>query len=98
MKQQGSPRKPGKRGKTRYKLSKRDTKVSVSDIMKTFEVGDNVQVVIDASHHHGFPHKSFHGISGKVVGKRGEAYEIDLKIGKQMNSIVTTAVHMKKLM
>jgi len=97
MKQQGHPRKPGRRGKTRYKISKKGPKVSVSDIMNTFEIGDRVQVVIDASYHSGLPHKSFHGLSGTISAKRGEAYEIELKQGKQDLTVVTTAVHIKKL-
>ncbi len=96
-KQTGSPRKPGKRGKTRYKLSKKGPKVSVSDIMTTFENGDRVQVVIDGSTHKGMPHKSFHGLSGRVVGKVGSAFEVKLLQGNQDATVITTAVHLKKL-
>lgn len=96
-KQTGSPRKPGKRGKTRYKFAKKGPKVSVSDIMGVFENGDRVQVVVDGSYHSGLPHKSFHGLSGRIVGRVGEAYEIELKKGNQDATVITTAVHLKKL-
>lgn len=98
MKIQGNPRKPGKRGRTRSKFKKNTPKVSVNDIMTTFELGDKVQVVIDSSYHPGLPHKSFHGLTGNVSKKRGEAYEIKLLQGNQHLTVVTTAVHMKKLL
>ncbi len=96
-KQTGSPRRPGKRGKTRYKFAKRGSKVSVSDIMATFEDNDRVQVVVDGSYHAGLPHKSFHGLTGRITGKIGEAYEVSLKKGNQDLVVITTAVHLKKL-
>ena len=97
MKQSGHPRKPGKRGKTRYKFSKHGAKVSVNDVMREFSNGDRVQIVADASHHSGLPHKSFRGLAGIVVGKRGSAYMIDVTKGNQELQVVTTPVHMKKL-
>lgn len=97
MKQSGHPRKPGKRGKTRYKFSKHGAKVSVNDIMKEFALGDRVAIVGDASYHSGLPHKSFHGLTGVVEAKRGEAYEVSVMKGNQELMVVTTAVHLKKL-
>ncbi len=97
MKQSGHPRKPGKRGKTRYKFKKRGAKVSVNDVMREFAKGDKVQIVADSSYHHGLPHKSFHGLTGIVEKKRGEGYEISVMKGNQPLMVVTTSVHMKKL-
>jgi len=98
MKIQGHPRNAGKRGKTRYKMAKHGPKTSVNDIVREFEIGDKVQVVIDGSIHRGIPHKSFHGLTGNVAAKRGEAYEISLLKGNQALTVVTTPVHMKKLL
>ena len=97
MKQTGHPRKPGKRGKTRSKFRKYDPKVSVNDIMQSFEMGEKVQIVIDSSYHSGLPHKSFHGLTGTISGTRGEAYIIDVLQGNQALKVVTTPVHIKKL-
>ncbi|MFA6065173.1 MAG: 50S ribosomal protein L21e [archaeon] len=98
MKIQGHPRNKGRRGKTRYKMSKHGPKTSVNDIMREFEIGDKVQIVIDGSIHKGFPHKNFHGLTGNVKAKRGEAYEISVAKGNQPLTVVTTPVHMKKLL
>ncbi len=97
MKQSGHPRKPGKRGKTRYKFKKHGAKVSVNDIMREFEIGEKVQVVVDSSYHSGLPHKSFHGLTGMVEAKRGSAYEVSIMKGKQPLMVVTTPVHLKSL-
>ena len=97
MKQTGHPRKPGRRGKTRSKFKKHGAKVSVNDIMQEFAKGDKVQIVIDSSYHSGLPHKSFHGLTGTVIGSRGEAYIIDVLKGNQPLTVVTTPVHMKRL-
>ncbi len=97
MKIQGNPRKPGKRGRTRSKFKKNSPKVSVNDIMTEFSDGDKVCVVIDSSYHPGLPHKSFHGLTGNVIRKRGEGYEVSVMQGNQRLTVVTTAVHLKKL-
>ena len=94
---QGSPRKPGKRGKTRSKFKKDSPKVSVNDIMREFAIGDCVQVIIDSSYHSGLPNKSFQGLSGIVVGRRGMDFKIELKKGNQDQIVFTNAVHLKKL-
>jgi len=97
LKQAGHPRKPGRRGKTRSKFKKSTPKVSVSDIMLDFNVGDKVQVLIDSSYHSGLPNKSFHGLTGIVEKKRGTAYEVGLMKGNKRFMVVTTPVHLKKL-
>jgi len=96
-KQSGGGRKPGKRGKTRSKFKKKNKKPSVNDIMQEFDDGDTVQVVIDSSYHPGLPDKGFHGLTGKVSGKRGKSFEVKLKKSKKEMMVVTTAVHLKKL-
>ncbi|MEI7962025.1 MAG: 50S ribosomal protein L21e [archaeon] len=97
MKQSGNPRTQGKRSKTRYKFKHHGAKVSVNDIMREFEIGDTVQIVGEGSHHSGLPDKNFHGLSGKVKAKRGRGYEVSVAKGNQPLTVVTTAVHMKKL-
>jgi ribosomal protein L21E len=91
------PRKPGKRGRTRCKLKARGTKATVNDLVREFDEGDTVQVVIKANQHAGFPDKSFQGLTGKVTKRRGSAFEVKLKKGNQDQLVVTNAVHLKKL-
>jgi ribosomal protein L21E len=65
--------------------------------MTEFSLGDKVCVVIDSSYHSGLPDKSFHGLTGIVSKKRGQAYEVSLLKGRQALTVVTTPVHLKKL-
>jgi large subunit ribosomal protein L21e len=90
-------RKPGKRGRTRSKFKKTGTKASVNDLVREFKEGDTVQVVIDPSQHAGLPDKSFQGLTGKISGRRGGAFEVTLKKGDQENVVITNAVHLKQL-
>lgn len=91
------PRKPGKRGRTRSKFKKRGTKATVNDLVREFSEGDTVQVVIKPNQHAGLPDKGFKGLTGKVIGKRGNAFEVKLRKGDQKAIVVTTAVHLKQL-
>jgi large subunit ribosomal protein L21e len=93
----GGVRKAGKRGKTRAKLRKKGGKVTVNKVMEEFKEGEKVQIVIDPSYHAGIPGKGFHGLTGYISGKRGDAYEVELKKGKKDAMVVTTPVHIKRL-
>jgi large subunit ribosomal protein L21e len=90
-------RKDGLRGKTRSKFKKKGSDTTVNKLVQKFEENDTVQVVIDSSQHGGLPHRRFHGISGKIIGKRGSAYEVSLKKGNKKAIVVTTPAHIKKL-
>jgi large subunit ribosomal protein L21e len=93
----GGVRKPGKRGRTRSKFKKSTGKVTINKIMEEFEENDKVQVVIDSSYHDGLPDKSFHGLTGRVAGFRGNAFEVKLKKGNKEFLVVTNSVHLKRL-
>jgi large subunit ribosomal protein L21e len=93
----GGVRKPGKRGKTRAKFKKKGAKVTVNKEVEEFNNGEKVQIVIDSSYHSGLPGKGFHGLTGTVSGKRGSAYEVELKKGKKDFMVVTTPAHLKRL-
>ena len=90
-------RKAGKRGKTRSKFKRKGSKPTVNTLTKKLEENDTVQVVIDSSQHSGLPDKRYHGITGKITGKRGSAYEVSLKKRNKAAVVVTIAAHLKKL-
>lgn len=90
-------RKDGLRGKTRSKFKRKGPKATINKLVQGFEEGDVVQVVIDSSKHAGLPHRRYHGVSGKVLAKRGSAYEVGLKKGNKKVVVVTTPAHIKKL-
>ncbi len=90
----------GIRNRTRQILRKSPRQRGLSPIthhFRTFEVGDLAAVVIDPSVHRGMPHRRFHGLTGRIVGKRGVAYLVDLKVGNKHKTIVAYPDHLKKV-
>lgn len=88
----------GQRAKTRDKLKRKGSKLSVNKILKEFNAaGETVQVNINSSFHSGIPHRRYQGISGKVIGRQGNAFKIAVKEGNAPRTLIVTAAHLKVL-
>jgi len=88
----------GNRRRTRNKLRKgTNDKNTVNQFLEEFKEGERVLIRIEPSSHKGMPHPNFKGKSGKIVGKRGNAYIVELKDGKKEKSIITFPEHLKHL-
>ncbi len=88
----------GKRARTRKKLSKsKREKFKVTKYLKAFEVGSYVAVVIDPSSHKGMPHPRFHGLTGRILGKRGNAYIVEVRDGNKRKQIFARPEHLKEV-
>ncbi len=88
----------GLRSKTRYKLQKTNRIGRANPITKKiqrFTENDLVHVIIDPSFHKGQPHPRFHGMTGKVVERRGKAYLIAVKEGNKAKQIIVRPEHLK---
>ncbi len=86
------PNSKGERKNTRDKLSNsvRERGTSPpSKAVQEFDDGDKVHVSIDPSVPEGRPHPKFQGRTGKVVGKQGRAFQIEVDdIGKDKTLFV----------
>ena len=82
-----------KRG-TRQKL-KLKKKPTLTRFLQEFRVGESVHIDIQPSVA-GFPHHRFHGATGKIIGKRGSAYVIEVRDKNKLKKIITKPVHLKK--
>jgi len=69
----------------------------VTHYLRGFEEGEKVAIDIDPSQHKGMPHHRFQGMVGTVVGKQGDAYLIDLKVGSVHKIIISSSVHIKRI-
>ncbi|MEM0140094.1 MAG: 50S ribosomal protein L21e [Ferroplasma sp.] len=90
----------GSRSGSRSKLTKRIKEKGmpkVNDLLKTFEVGDTVAVVINSAIHNGMPFHNFQGRTGKITGKQGSCYVLKIKIGNTERKIISAPVHLKRL-
>lgn len=84
----------GKMHKTRKKLKLKEN-ATVNKFMEKFEIGDRVWIKICPSVHN-FPHPKFNGRTGKIVGKRGNAYMIEVSDLNSKKKIIASAVHLKR--
>lgn len=88
----------GFKSKTRYKLKKTIRVGRTNPITKriqTFDENDLVHIIIDPSSHKGQPHPRFHGRTGKVADKRGQAYIVEINDGNKAKKLIVRPEHLK---
>ena len=91
-------RSKGLRSKTRGVFSKRPRDrgvVSPNVVLREFETGARVAVVMEPSQQKGMVHKRFQGQTGVVAGKQGEAFLVDIKHGNKPKQLILRAEHLK---
>lgn len=85
--------------KTRQKFRRGPRKRGLSPITRsfqTFEVRERVTIVIDSSVQRGWPHHRFHGMTGTVVGRRGNSYLVDVRFGGRIKQAVVRPEHLRR--
>ncbi|MFX0086957.1 MAG: 50S ribosomal protein L21e [Candidatus Hodarchaeota archaeon] len=68
---------------------------SLSRMLATYEVNSRVNIVIEPSVQKGRPHRRFHGKTGLVLEKRGQAYVIQIKDKGSTKQIIARPEHLK---
>uniref|UniRef100_M4EPR6 60S ribosomal protein L21 n=1 Tax=Brassica campestris TaxID=3711 RepID=M4EPR6_BRACM len=68
--------------------------IPLSTYLRTFKVGDYVDVKVNGAIHKGMPHKFYHGRTGRVwnVTKRAVGVEVNKQIG---NRIIKKRLHVR---
>ena len=84
----------GPRKRTREKF-RGPAKFTVNRFIKEFKVGDNVALVVHSASQEGMPFKRFHGKTGKIVGKRGRAYIVEIKDGGKRKIVISKVEHIR---
>lgn len=83
------------RRKTRNKLKrKKRDKSPVSWAVKEYPVSSTVHIKIDPSVHKGMPHPKFIGCTGRITGKRGQAYLVEVRDGDKGKHLLVRAEHL----
>jgi large subunit ribosomal protein L21e len=93
-------RSKGLRSKSRHILRKKPRErglISITKTLQQFEEGDRVNIVIDPSVHKGMPHIRFQGRTGKVKGKQGDSYIVDISDGKKNKSLIIKPEHLRRV-
>jgi len=78
------------------KKLKKSRKLTAGDFNKTFKPGDKVVLDPKPYYKSGIPHHRYRGRTGVVVGKRGNAYEVEILDGKKRKSFIVLPLHIEK--
>ncbi|NOZ81777.1 MAG: 50S ribosomal protein L21e [Candidatus Micrarchaeota archaeon] len=84
-----------RRTREKFRKSPRD-KFTVTRYLQKFEIGERVSIVIDPSSQ-SKPFRRFYGRIGRVIGKRGRAYIVEIKDGDAIKQVITTPEHLKRV-
>ncbi|MFA5108789.1 MAG: 50S ribosomal protein L21e [Candidatus Micrarchaeia archaeon] len=84
----------GKMSKRSRALGASAKKLTPAKIIRSYKVGDLVFI-----HPHprfsGMPHPRYRGRTGKIIAKRGEAYEVQIQDGNATKMLIAGSVHLK---
>jgi len=92
-------RKGGSRRKTRSKLRKnvKDRgKISLRRYLQEFKNGEMVILKVEPGIQKGIYPLRYHGLTGKVEGKKGTCYEVSINNMGKRKSVIVHPVHLKK--
>lgn len=88
----------GFRTGTRKKLrQKRSVRPTITKFLKDFRIGQQVMVFHEPSSSRGMPFPRFRGKVGKVSGKRGNSYIVEVVEGKKVKKIISSPEHLKQI-
>ena len=68
---------------------------SLGKLLRTYEEGERVDIIIDPSIHGGQPHRRFHGRVGIIKKQRGRSYEVLTTLGKKQKLLIIRPEHLR---
>ncbi len=92
-------RSKGLRSKSRHILRRKPRDRGFSPITRSlqqFDDGEKVNIVIDPSVHRGMPHVRFQGYTGTVLGRQGNSYRVQIRVGKKIKKLVVRPEHIRR--
>ena len=84
--------------RTRRIFSKHPRKRGLPSLSRTlaeYEVDARVNIVVEPSVQKGRPHRRFHGKTGIILEKRGQAYLIEVTDGNARKKVIARPEHLK---
>jgi len=86
-----------RRGTRNLKVGLRDRgKIRIKRRLSEFKEEENVSISIDPSYQK-MPHPRFQGRSGKVTGKQGRSYFVEIRDGSKTKQILVQPEHLKRV-
>ncbi len=71
--------------------------MSLSKFFATFKEGENVLLQVEPYYHKGMYHIRHHGKRGKITGKQGGCYHVDIKDGGKQKTLIIHPVHLRRV-
>jgi large subunit ribosomal protein L21e len=68
---------------------------SLGKLLRIYEEGERVDILIDPSIHGGQPHRRYHGRAGIIRGRRGRSYEVETTLGKKVKLLIIRPEHLR---
>ncbi len=68
---------------------------SLGKLLRIYEEGERVDILIDPSIHGGQPHRRYHGRVGVIRGRRGHSYEVETTLGKKVKLLIIRPEHLR---
>ncbi len=93
-------RSKGTRQGTRNILRKKPRErglIPITRALQQFEEGERARIKLEPSVHKGQPHRRFHGKTGVVIGKQGEAFVLKISDGKMEKKVIARPEHLRKV-
>jgi len=82
----------GTRKKLRHKPSFRPP---ITKFIQEFRKNQKVIIIQEPSSQRGMPHSRFKGVVGKIIGKRGRSYIVEIADGKKVKKIISRPEHLR---
>lgn len=70
------------------------SRATVSEFVKTFEIGSKV-IISPKAYHIGLPALRYINRYGIVVAKRGSSYVVEIKDGRMKKQLISHPIHLK---
>lgn len=86
----------GPRRRTREKFRK-SYLTTVNQFMQKFDINQKVAINVEPSSHSAMPFRRFQGLTGKIIGTRGNAYLVEIKDGNKTKTVIANPEHLKAM-
>ncbi|MBU5537253.1 MAG: 50S ribosomal protein L21e [Candidatus Aenigmatarchaeota archaeon] len=88
----------GFRTRTRNKLKQQPSvRPAITKFLQKFEIGQKVAIEPEPSSQKGMPYPKFKGSVGKVIGRRGNSYIVEINVGDSRKLIISRPEHLKAI-
>lgn len=88
----------GFRAGTRKKLTQKPGyRPTITKFLQEFKKSQLVVILQEPSSQKGMPHPRFKGKSGKIIGKQGKAYIVEILDGNKVKRLISRPEHLKAI-